>query len=210
MTLRGYKNGDYNITASSLKAGFELTEILVNVRSESLWTRSHVCRSTSDLWVTAEVSQPLSCEDRKVLGAASERRSSRVHVRVLTGHRLLVFLQVLQILQHLLDQRRHGARDLHLQGHHPLGSCTCFIIFVKGRRKMCGKQTHRLIFMDWIITNCFVWLNKVVTLEALTKYDLLCDKTGFPWPLALMLRRSVIFMRALGNMRGMLGRRLRE
>lgn len=36
---------------------------------------------------------------------------------------LLVLLQVLQILQHLLDQRGHAARDLHLQGHHPLSSC---------------------------------------------------------------------------------------
>lgn len=37
--------------------------------------------------------------------------------------RLLLLLQVLHLLQHLLDKRRHGTWDLHLQRHHALSSC---------------------------------------------------------------------------------------
>lgn len=32
-------------------------------------------------------------------------------------------VQALGVLQHFLDERRHGARDLHLQRDHPLGPC---------------------------------------------------------------------------------------
>lgn len=32
-------------------------------------------------------------------------------------------VQALRVLQHFLDERRHGARDLHLQRDHPLGPC---------------------------------------------------------------------------------------
>lgn len=110
-----------------------------NHKLEPLWT------ALEPLWtapVVYSVSVSSAREDGShcssiVFGVRSPRSSCAVRRRCVCGGVcacvlllctllrvfLLVLLQVLQILQHLLDQRGHAARDLHLQGHHPLSSC---------------------------------------------------------------------------------------
>ncbi len=90
-------------------------------------------------------SQRSSCAERRrcVCVLAGVSRCS-VLLRVF----LLVVLQVLQILQHLLDQRGHGARDLHLQCHHPLSSCGNGCVFIKHTLLYITKPLvlHHLVF----------------------------------------------------------------
>lgn len=157
-----------------------------------------------------------ACGARREAGAATARggpQTSCAGTARLPPHRV----HALRVLQHLLDERRHRARDLHLQCDHPLGACGGWDGGSAGRGLLApqiGIPRQHLPASAPTGSPTLALPNEHPKLVPQSTAfppqqpgaEGGCDPAPPPHsPLALMLRRSVIFISILGNMWGLLG-----
>lgn len=134
---------------SDISSSFDdMTNWSERVPQPQHWGKTLVTHWTAS--VVYDVSEEPS-HPPKFLWAASEWEVRGVHVLwgdcvsvvgAVSPPFSLLRLFLLVFLQHLLDQRRHGAWDLHLQRHHPLGSCG-------GQHGHVIISRHRSYLQEW-------------------------------------------------------------